>query len=429
MTFRDIIHFAFLNLKLRVWRTILTVMGVIIGIAALFFFISLTEGIHTAVFKEINKSYADNQIIVNNDYVKLGIVKVKKEAQQPLNDELIAKFKNIDGVKSVYPVLNINLPATIRVDLFDVNFESDIPIFAMSPEIFKDKPELYKNFTATGSKMPGILNSKIIDYYNTAFAESYGWPSLDESIAINREFILTMGYSLALNSKTGTPQDIKSIGAGMSDRVPVMGLTIPLYWAEKIKQQFPQLNESENIYNLVYIDVENSTYLSAVSKIIDDLGFRTTSGKKIQEDINGIISNIVIIFGVISLVILIVSTLSIANTISMSVLTRSQEIGILRSCGSTRTIIYKMFLTESFLIGLIGGIIGIILGLITSIFTNFYFLQITPDLTFKPDTYFLYPWWTFAGSLFIAILLSVLAGIIPSRQATKLAPIQALMLH
>ena len=99
---------------------------------------------------------------------------------------------------------------------------------------------------------------------------------------------------------------------------------------------------------------------------------------------------------------------------------RTQEIGILRSIGSRKKDISRIFMIESSYLGLIGGVIAIIMslslslviGIITKITMNYYFIS------FNILYYLL--------GLFVSILISVMAGIAPARKAAGLDPVEAL---
>jgi putative ABC transport system permease protein len=161
-------------------------------------------------------------------------------------------------------------------------------------------------------------------------------------------------------------------------------------------------------------------------KEIEAMGFRTESALQMTREIQTTIQNLLIILGAVSVVILLVAAFSIANTISMSVMTRVKEIGIMRSYGATKGQISKLFLMESLIIGVGGGVWGVISGLVVSKLADLYLLKLVPDVTFKPANFFLFPWWLIGGAIVMAVCLSLLAGFIPSRQAANLTPIEAL---
>ncbi len=427
MKLKDIIYFAYLNLKKRKLRTSFTLLSVVIGILAMFFFLGLGEGTKKTVFTEIFKSYSLKQIIVKNDYLNTAIFKVKKDQKLQMTDDIITRFRQISGVKEVYPVLTLKTPATIRISLFNMRFESDVPLFGLDPEIFVDQPDLYRMFSVKDDKVRGILHGKVIDYFNAGFAENYNFPLLNKDVAVGKTFDLILGRSTILNSQIGEYKLVSGIGAGFSDRVPVMGLTIPISWAKQIALEYE--NRDSSVYNMVYIDVKSPEDISYVTKQIEDMGFRTESALKIQEEIGSVIQNIINVFSIISLIILVVSLFSITNTVSMSVIMRTKEIGIMRAIGATRLDIINIFMIESLLIGVIGGVLGILFGYILGLISDYYLLSIIPELSFKPISFFYYPWWVFSFCFMVSVIISLIAGVIPSRQAAKLTPIKALMLH
>jgi len=104
----------------------------------------------------------------------------------------------------------------------------------------------------------------------------------------------------------------------------------------------------------------------------------------------------------------------------ISVIERTQEIGILRSIGARKKDILKMFITEASLLGTIGGALGLGLAYLIAIVTNIVSV-IAADayfISYNPLYYIL--------GLLVSVLVSTLAGIAPSYKASKLDPVEAL---
>jgi putative ABC transport system permease protein len=114
---------------------------------------------------------------------------------------------------------------------------------------------------------------------------------------------------------------------------------------------------------------------------------------------------------------IIVGGLGIANVMSISVIQRSSEIGIRRALGHTRRIIAIQFLLEAIVVGVVGGICGVLLGM----------LAIFVGATIAGWVFVMAPWLVPAGIL-LAISISVMAGLYPARRAARLEPLETLRL-
>jgi putative ABC transport system permease protein len=137
-----------------------------------------------------------------------------------------------------------------------------------------------------------------------------------------------------------------------------------------------------------------------------------------MDQITGIINGVLLALSTISLV---VGGLMIMNTMMMSVLERTREIGIIKSIGAKRTHVLTIFLTEAFLISIIGGILGSLAAvgaiiLISGYMESSYGFQ----LPYSFDS------WIFITGMLLAVGIGLLSGFYPSWQAASIKPVQAL---
>ena len=120
-----------------------------------------------------------------------------------------------------------------------------------------------------------------------------------------------------------------------------------------------------------------------------------------------------------ALIALVVGALSVINTMTMSVSERTREIGMRKAIGASDGQIVRQFLAEAGIIGFIGGVTGLFLGwgvgeLVNKLLENsgMSLFMVTPRLA--------------GGSVVFAILLGVVAGLLPSLHAARMKPVDAL---
>jgi putative ABC transport system permease protein len=121
-----------------------------------------------------------------------------------------------------------------------------------------------------------------------------------------------------------------------------------------------------------------------------------------------------------------VSSLGIVNTMVMSILERTREIGIMKAIGASDNDIRRIFLIEAAVIGFIGGLIGIALGWLVGRAINIGANIYIRNQGGTPGTFFSMPLWLIASALGFSIALSLIAGSYPASRAARLDPIQAL---
>src|SRR6478672_451213 len=125
-------------------------------------------------------------------------------------------------------------------------------------------------------------------------------------------------------------------------------------------------------------------------------------------------------FNAIVAIAVIVSLLGVVNTLAMSVIERTREIGVLRALGSSRWLVRQTMLDESLIITLAGAVAGILVGLLIG------FVWVGSIGAVMPGVSFHLPLGTMAGVAIAAVIAGVLAAALPARRAARLGVIQAL---
>lgn len=171
-------------------------------------------------------------------------------------------------------------------------------------------------------------------------------------------------------------------------------------------------------------DGENATVLTEAQDKIKALGFTAQSVKDTQEFLNQIIAvlqGIVIAFGLIAII---ASIFGIVNTMYISVIQRTREIGLMKALGMRKRDIGRLFRFEAAWIGLLGGIIGATVAIgMGTLLNPWIATQLQLE---KGDKLLIFSPLQVAGLILILMLVSILAGWLPSRKAAKLDPIDAL---
>jgi putative ABC transport system permease protein len=127
------------------------------------------------------------------------------------------------------------------------------------------------------------------------------------------------------------------------------------------------------------------------------------------------------LFDVLALIAIIVAALGVVNTLTMNVMERTQEIGMLRSVGMTRRQVGKMILAEAGMMGLVGGSVGLVFGLFLS-----HAVLSTINSMMGYELTYAVPMQGIAVSLVIALIVSQLAALWPARRAAQMRIIEAI---
>jgi putative ABC transport system permease protein len=147
----------------------------------------------------------------------------------------------------------------------------------------------------------------------------------------------------------------------------------------------------------------------------------TTTPAQIQSQISGFLGVVDIVILSIAIISLIVAGLGITNSLFTSVLQRTKEIGTMKAVGARNSQILAIFLLESVILAVIGGILGITIGMLT----GFGFITVFNALgIFKLA--FTFDWILVIQAMAFSLVLGIAAGVLPALRAAKLNPVDAL---
>jgi len=174
------------------------------------------------------------------------------------------------------------------------------------------------------------------------------------------------------------------------------------------------------------VKVNEIKNVESVCAKIDSMGFGTMS---IINQLEGMKRGFIVfdtILGAIGAVALLVAALGIINTMLMSILERTKEIGIIKAIGGSEGEVKLIFIIEACTIGFFGGIFGIGLGWVVTkiagVIGNFYIVKEGGTAV----NLFHIPWWLILGAMAFAVLISLISGLFPAARAARTNPVEAL---
>ncbi|HBB88367.1 MAG TPA: hypothetical protein DC047_12200 [Blastocatellia bacterium] len=195
-----------------------------------------------------------------------------------------------------------------------------------------------------------------------------------------------------------------------------------------LARQSGSLNESEaEGYDAAVIRVSDPVALTDVRKRLTDLGFGSFSIVDQIEQIKTVFLIIDSALGLLGGISLLVASFGIANTMIMSILERTREIGIMKAIGAEDREIKLIFFFEAAVIGACGGVIGVLAGWGMTALAN----RLAYRFILKPQgasfiDFFSLPPWLSASAIAFALIVSILAALYPAARAARIDPVRAL---
>ncbi len=179
-------------------------------------------------------------------------------------------------------------------------------------------------------------------------------------------------------------------------------------------------------YSQIKLIVADPGSLSKVRSTIEARGYGTVSVADTVTQIDNLFSSFRLILAVLGMVALSVAALGMFNTLTVSLLERTREVGLMKAMGMKSSEVKDLFLTESMIMGFFGGVIGLFMGtlagkLLSLILTAFSLIKGvgTVDISYVPPVFV-------ATVLILSVLVGILTGYFPARRATKISALNAL---
>ena len=448
----DTVHLALRNLREAVLRTALTALGVAIGIASLVGMVSFGVALQDQIVGTFLRSGVFDAITVTaalpaparnrraNPAQRMRqaiIAATQAPARVRLDDEALKKLAALDKVKEVYPDLRVPVEVTFE-EASEFAAARSVPMSARGEGIFQHIG--LGRFFASESEASCLLSLDFARRIHDGDAKTL----LGKDLTLTYASPAAVGQAdpaglLAGVNITRTAKTFKVVGIVERQAGPPVGagmfsaVMIPLAIARDMgtydltnpQALLRQLSEKRT-YTTVTVKVARPQDIEEVEKKITDMGFSAFSVADLLKNQRRAFILLDLLLGLVGSIALTVASLGIVNTMVMSILERTREIGVMKAIGASDQDVRWIFLIEAALIGLMGGLFGIALGWGVGRVINAganYYLRTQGEAA---ANLFLIPWWLIAGGLAFALLVSLLAGSFPASRAAKLDPIQAL---
>ncbi|NTU46071.1 FtsX-like permease family protein [Candidatus Roizmanbacteria bacterium] len=254
-----------------------------------------------------------------------------------------------------------------------------------------------------------IVSTAFLNLLNIPLTKAVG-------VSFKSQFIIGKSLIPDINGKVLSSEAMYTINGVVEDSVN------PYFYAPITDLQSLGITN----YSQTKVVLKNQESLPGIRKEIDNLGLRTTSTVDTVNQIESLFSNLRLILGLLGMVALGVASLGMFNTLTVSLLERTREIGGMKTIGMVSSEVQDLFLGEAMIMGFSGGIGGLLLGYavgkVISLVVSLVALANGSgylDLTYIPTSFVLF----IIGSSFV---VGILTGLYPSIRARKISALNAL---
>lgn len=391
MHFTDILKLSLRMFRARTMRTLLTILGMSIGIAAILFLVSLGYGLQETLLQRITTSDALATLDITEDQSKDALI----------NPESIEKIRNMPGVVATIPAVRVRGQGkfeSITLDLDTLGSSSTFlrleNLKMLTGRLLSDDPQTIV-VTAGIAKTFGKTPEEMI---GQAFALTLFLPIEGEE-----------GKTITVG-----PESFRVIGVVDSEENIA-------YFALR---DFPDADTGH--FQALKVKTETAEQTSPVRDQILALNFSVSSISDTISQANKVFSAIQLILMAFGLVALFVSAIGMFNTMTIALLERTEEIGIMKSIGASRMSISLMFVVEATLMGFLGSLVGVVLGWLGGEICNSLLNFVATRFGGTSVDLFSIPAWFIILIIAFGSIVGLFTGLFPARQASRIDPLDAL---
>lgn len=393
MKVNDLLRLATRMFRTRPMRTWLTIFGIGVGIAAVVILVGLGYGLQGVLMEKI---------VFGEALLSLNVMTPPSRVVA-LDKTYLESFKKLPNVDAVEPLASF----TSLVKYGDLT--GSIMLNGVEPDYFRYAGVMVKDGKAfeKGDTTSILISSAVLQLFQMDAAQAIGKlvdfkvflpTNTDEvqEIPLNKEYRII-----------GVIEDNASLFAYIPMSEFSSHFVIPYYEKARVK-------------------VSSQEFLTPTETQILNQGFIVTALSKTVDQANKIFSGIQVTLALFGGIALIVSAIGMFNTMTVTLLERTKEIGIMRTIGGSPFNIKVMFLTESVLMGFLGGVVGIGIGVGGGLAVNFLLNILATRMGGVGMALFRFPLPFLSFIAIFSAVMGYVTGLFPSKRAGSLNPLDAI---
>ncbi len=388
----DVLRLAKRMFETRRLRTFLTILGMGVGIGAILFLVSLGYGLQNVLFERIT---SEDALLVVDAYPPSEDVNIV------IDDNMVSQMENLSGVDKVGKMLSVSggissesLSVVSTINILDANFRS------MSVDRF-----LEGDFSDDGVVV------------SAATAMLLGFED-DPKKAIGS----LISPFILIQSGEGEFIDTYNIEEKFQITGIVDNFSDSFAYFPMEKMDTSKLNS----YSQLKVKAKDADLVNSIKDEVVAFGLQVAALSDTLEQAKKIFGIARIVLGVFGIITLVVSAIGMLNTMTIALLERTQEIGIMKSIGASNLDVWKLFLAESVIMGFLGGVGGVVIGYSASEIFNYGINLLAQTFGGQALDLFQQPLWFVLTIMIFAAVVGLLTGFMPARRAAKLDPLMAL---
>jgi putative ABC transport system permease protein len=401
----DDFNLAYKNIRERMSRSILTLLGIAVGIMAIISLMAIGEGMNQAITGELS-SLSDTIVVQVGEGFSIFSMRpgggISEGSEEYLTERDIADIERISGIKEVSPQLTG--VAMLRFNAKNVSVSlTGLDIKTMEIQYSLEDLE-------SGTLLNNGDQNKILIGYDVAHKYFDTDLSVGSRIKINGHKFFVKGIFGGFS------------GGGLTSTDDTVILTT---WDfDKLMGESNIRSAVVTVYNVNDVEVIAEKIEQVINENHGDDDFASaTTLSSILDSILTIIGILQTVLLAIASIALIVASIGIMNTMLTSVMERTREIGIMKAIGATNKDVMLIFIIEGILLSIVGGIFGILLGVFGSrgIASLLFSFGMGGGASFEPAISII----AIILAIGVSLFVGAFSSLYPAWRAARMSPIEA----
>lgn len=399
MRIQDLAQLSTRMFKTNPLRTWLTILGMGVGTGAVVVLVGLGFGLQKIILE---------QIVFGETLLSLGVSATGAQGLD-LTVETVADFEDMEEVLDAAPLARFPALVTYKGLTGNVFVQGVEPPYLRYAGITANSGTVFTDEDAADTNSI-MISPAVLKLFGVEDAEAF----IGQKVSLR----------LLVPAEDGTENITEVI---IDKEYTVRGITKE----EGVLNALMMLPELRNYVGIeeferVQVRVNSNENLPIVEKRLIELGYRVTALSKTVEQASKIFQGIQVVLATFGGIALLVSAIGMFNTMTVTLLERTKEIGIMRTLGASPNDVKYLFVSESVVVGFMGGVTGIAMGVTLGLAVNLFLNILASQFGGKAVGLFSFPIGFLVFITVFSAAVGYLTGIFPARRASSLNPLDAI---
>lgn len=422
MRFSNFSYMVASNLTEKKWRTLFAVLVIAFAVAVALAVTAVSSGMLRGLESRAADMFPPTVIMVKPKTVALAMLSFNSAV---IDEDTVTKIRAMPGISRVEPQLSLRVPLRMEVEIAGQYAVTDAVVIGVEPSTLQNSVANGMTFEyddASSQPVPCVVPKLLLDMYNLAYADSIGFPKINEDFLIGKRFTMVLGQTYLAGGAGGKQDKLLCRVVGLvSDPSLVPGVYMPIEYVRRLNAWYT--DNSNQPYTALRAIIDRPDQVDAISKELSDMGLMVEGNRWAYDSITFATKAGAVLLYTFAFLILLVTSFSILNLFSLIMAHRTGEMRLLTAVGATKSTLRWLYFSEAVAIAMAGVIIGgavVYLGLkqLESVIMDRLDALNIASLSVLPDRIFAFDFLPVAVVIIIVMVMSVAAPLVITWRTT-----------